>query len=510
MSVGESQRLTVTCPNCGKTGKLPAGVTTYPKNIKCSGCQTKFNPGAAALDAICVKEPEVYDLEQTAFQPVNWAPSSQAQVPVRQDPPPLPSVGVSTSTPTRPARMTRKLRISSTALLLTVVPLTIGATVLTMRFLPESGTNSVAQAPPVVQQADNKVAHGNISKPDGNVDPEALHQEGQKLLDDGENEQAAEIFSKEILLRPKAAEAHNSRGVAYLRQKRYAKALTDFNEAIRLDPKMPRYYSNRRIVYEVKNNYDLALADCNKCIEIAPDTSQYYRDRWSIYLQMKRDTEAHKDYCYAAWIDKGKPAGGPADSSNQNTTVTAEFQFNIKARKPPVPYTLSSPSQDSGVLTRWQKEALQESIRKIRDLPIHKTLKDVLCDNVMLIEFGYRSAGLQELGRESNQPGPDGSSIPQVQLYQQGGSRYLLALHQSDSFKNASLWNKEIFQVSSGIFDLRTMRQSVKMMFGGEAFTFGGLINELEKTTREHLELLIKVSDQYDLEAAIPVEAPAN
>ena len=41
-------RLTVTCPNCGQTGKLPLGVTTYPKTVKCRGCQTKFNPGAAA------------------------------------------------------------------------------------------------------------------------------------------------------------------------------------------------------------------------------------------------------------------------------------------------------------------------------------------------------------------------------------------------------------------------------------------------------------------------------
>jgi hypothetical protein len=88
MSVGESQRLTVTCPNCGKTGKLPVGVTTFPKTVKCSGCQTKFNPGTAALeqvalDAVGVKEPEIYDLEKPDSQPMNWAPTPVVVRPCR-------------------------------------------------------------------------------------------------------------------------------------------------------------------------------------------------------------------------------------------------------------------------------------------------------------------------------------------------------------------------------------------------------------------------------------------
>jgi hypothetical protein len=142
MSVGSVERLTVKCPSCGKTGKLPLGVTTYPKNVKCTGCQTKFNPGAAALekvalDAVCIKEPEVYDFERPVFQPVNQAPPNLAQIPVRQDPPISPppvDLGISTS---RPAR---KLKVSVAVLLLLMVPLTIGATVLTMRFLSTSGT----------------------------------------------------------------------------------------------------------------------------------------------------------------------------------------------------------------------------------------------------------------------------------------------------------------------------------------------------------------------------------
>ena len=46
MSVSSTDRLTVTCPACGKSGKLPVGVTVYPKTVKCTGCQTRFHPGA--------------------------------------------------------------------------------------------------------------------------------------------------------------------------------------------------------------------------------------------------------------------------------------------------------------------------------------------------------------------------------------------------------------------------------------------------------------------------------
>jgi hypothetical protein len=80
MSVGESQRLTVTCPNCGKIGKLPVGVTVYPKTMKCSGCQVKFNSSAAlreevVMDVVSVKKPEIYALEQPAAKPVKWTPT---------------------------------------------------------------------------------------------------------------------------------------------------------------------------------------------------------------------------------------------------------------------------------------------------------------------------------------------------------------------------------------------------------------------------------------------------
>jgi hypothetical protein len=117
-------------------------MTAYPKKVKCSGCQTRFHPGAEALedvilDDVSVREPEIYDLEQPVVQQASQTPSIQDQVPLRN--------GQS------PVRKNRKLMVSSTALFLLAVPVTVGVTALAMR-LPKKTEVVTAQAPPVVQQ----------------------------------------------------------------------------------------------------------------------------------------------------------------------------------------------------------------------------------------------------------------------------------------------------------------------------------------------------------------------
>jgi hypothetical protein len=101
MSTSSVDRLAVKCPACGKAGKLPVGVTVYPSMIKCKGCQMRFNPSAEALNAVGVKEPEIYDLEQPAAGPVKRQMSCPDRAPVKQDP---------TFTPlqTRPAKKSRR------------------------------------------------------------------------------------------------------------------------------------------------------------------------------------------------------------------------------------------------------------------------------------------------------------------------------------------------------------------------------------------------------------------
>jgi tetratricopeptide (TPR) repeat protein len=143
---------------------------------------------------------------------------------------------------------------------------------------------------------------------------QAIYREGQKLLDDGELEQAIATFSKAIKCKQDSAMAYNARGVAYLRQNRLARALSDFSEAIRLDPNQAKFYANRALVYRDQENYGLALADQNKCIELSPNTGEFYKERGTTYYFMEKNVEAESDFAAAKRLNEKMPTG-PSDAA---------------------------------------------------------------------------------------------------------------------------------------------------------------------------------------------------
>jgi hypothetical protein len=97
----------------------------------------KFNPSAAleevALDAVSVKEPEIYDLEQPVSQPIVIRPRSEP-------------------TPVSVNKPAKKSRFSSAALFLLVVPITVGAIVLAMRLPQKQTDTAIVKDSPLVRQ----------------------------------------------------------------------------------------------------------------------------------------------------------------------------------------------------------------------------------------------------------------------------------------------------------------------------------------------------------------------
>jgi tetratricopeptide (TPR) repeat protein len=148
---------------------------------------------------------------------------------------------------------------------------------------------------------------------------QTIYLQGQKLLDDGELDQAVGSFDKAIQLKPDAATAYNARGVAYLRQHRLARALSDFEQAIRLDPKLAKYYANRGLVHRDQEKYDLAIADFSKAIELSPNTPDLYDERAETLVfknDMKQTPASQSDHATAERLRKGKT---PTVSSHVNT-----------------------------------------------------------------------------------------------------------------------------------------------------------------------------------------------
>jgi protein O-mannosyl-transferase len=96
--------------------------------------------------------------------------------------------------------------------------------------------------------------------------------------------------------------AYNNRGVIFMNEKKFDKAIDDFSKAIQLNPNFIQAYQNRGIIYMNQNKYDLALSDINKTLENNPKDFNALNNRGTIYLNEKRNEEALNDFSKAIEI----------------------------------------------------------------------------------------------------------------------------------------------------------------------------------------------------------------
>ena len=99
----------------------------------------------------------------------------------------------------------------------------------------------------------------------------------------------------------------NNRGLGYLRNKEYDKAIIDFSEAILINPKNPYAFDNRGDAWREKGNFDRALADYNEALSIDPAFTSALLNRGITYEQQGDKTRARQDY-EAALNQKGTRA----------------------------------------------------------------------------------------------------------------------------------------------------------------------------------------------------------
>lgn len=81
---------------------------------------------------------------------------------------------------------------------------------------------------------------------------------------------AIKSLNRAIDLDPRNAAAHNARGYAYLRLRKFANAAVDFSAAIRLRPDYANAYQNRAIAERRLGDEKAAAADARKAAELAP------------------------------------------------------------------------------------------------------------------------------------------------------------------------------------------------------------------------------------------------
>ena len=152
-------------------------------------------------------------------------------------------------------------------------------------------------------------------------DAESAADSGDKVEAKKLYQQAIGNYTDAINLKPKRANAYNTRGwTKYLfgqleteqgnaaeAEKLYQEAISDANEALRLKPKGKRYRSaffhTRGAAKACLSDYNGAIEDFSECIQLNPKKALYYHDRGLVKEALGQHEAAEADFQKAKEID---------------------------------------------------------------------------------------------------------------------------------------------------------------------------------------------------------------
>src|SRR6267143_893964 len=90
--------------------------------------------------------------------------------------------------------------------------------------------------------------------------------------------------------------ALNHRGVAYVRNRDYDRAIADYDAALQIAPNHASTYNFHGIAYRLKGDHDRAIADHDAEVRLAPQTAPPYMRRGVTYEAMENYEKALADY----------------------------------------------------------------------------------------------------------------------------------------------------------------------------------------------------------------------
>jgi tetratricopeptide (TPR) repeat protein len=100
------------------------------------------------------------------------------------------------------------------------------------------------------------------------------------------------------------AETYNNRGIAYVDQDEYGRAILDFDKAIRLHPSYAHAYYNRGLAHLEKGDQDAAVHDYNQAVRLDP---------------------RYADTPYAEALTMGKPQSNSSTTSSPPATQALDI-----------------------------------------------------------------------------------------------------------------------------------------------------------------------------------------
>jgi tetratricopeptide (TPR) repeat protein len=91
-----------------------------------------------------------------------------------------------------------------------------------------------------------------------------------KYLEDGNYEEALNVFDEALSVNPSYAPIHVGKAITLMQVEQYNEARIHFNRAIELNAKSGLAYANRGILNDRIGNYRAAVADYRKAMELNP------------------------------------------------------------------------------------------------------------------------------------------------------------------------------------------------------------------------------------------------
>ena len=134
-------------------------------------------------------------------------------------------------------------------------------------------------------------------------DAEDFYQRGKDLYKRKQYDQAIDVLTQAIRLKPDYAEAFSERGLAYVHKDDYDRAIQDYTQALKLNPDYALAYNNRGNAYIDKGNYDQAIQDLNQALKLNPSYAHAYNNRGNAYLDKGDYDRAIQDYTQALKLD---------------------------------------------------------------------------------------------------------------------------------------------------------------------------------------------------------------
>jgi tetratricopeptide (TPR) repeat protein len=107
----------------------------------------------------------------------------------------------------------------------------------------------------------------------------ALNHRGVAYVRNRDYDRAIADYDAALQIAPNHASTYNFRGIAYRLKGDHDRAIADHDAAIRLDSRNAQFFNNRGVAYRWKSDYDRAIADYSQAIRLHPNYGLAYGNR---------------------------------------------------------------------------------------------------------------------------------------------------------------------------------------------------------------------------------------